>query len=366
MSAAELKKYIKRQLGQMSSWDSAEADITLEDIAESKVFEYVQEANREKRIGWQYVSVEDAMDRLELIKNGRLLNTAKVMFSTHPQLELMMATFASEERLTFLDISNAVGTIKELVDVGEAYVKKTIQWRAEFGDGMTRTEVPEVPIAAIREALWNSFAHRLWGTGQNNEIAIYKNRIEIYNPGTFPDEVSPEDYIKRTVKPIQRNPLLALTMYYPKYIEHFGTGLKRIHDACMEAGVKYEFRREKLGSSAVFHRPKDLALDPVTGKKRRQDVGAVSERVGRDSFGEGFGDSFGQAVKLSDAQRQVLALIAENPTVSVKQVSEALGKTSRAVEYQISKLKKAGALRREGPDFGGYWVVAMRVNPDDE
>lgn len=51
-------------------------------------------------------------------------------------------------------------------------------------------EIPEIPVDAVREALINSFCHKEYGTGQNNEVSIYKDRVEIYNPGTFPQAMS--------------------------------------------------------------------------------------------------------------------------------------------------------------------------------
>ena len=53
----------------------------------------------------------------------------------------------------------------------------------------------------------------------------------------------------------------------------------------------------------------------------------------------------------------LLTLIEANPKASAKVLSEALGITSRAVEKQISQLKKQGQLQRIGPAKGGYWKV---------
>jgi ATP-dependent DNA helicase RecG len=51
---------------------------------------------------------------------------------------------------------------------------------------------------------------------------------------------------------MKRNPLLAQLMYYSKDIESFGTGLKRITEACEAAGVRVEFEMLKLGFAVVF------------------------------------------------------------------------------------------------------------------
>jgi ATP-dependent DNA helicase RecG len=346
MSPEELESSIKRKLEAENPWDSAISDLTVADVDEAALQDYLKKANDAGRIEWKYAGVEDALSRLKLLSGGKLLNTAKVMFSTNPRLELIMATFASEERLTFLNIDNSVDTIIKLVDAGELYVKKAIQWRLEFGNGMKRGEVPEVPMAAVREALLNSFAHRLWGNGQNNEIAIYKDRVEIYNPGTFPEGVSPEDFINGTVQPVQRNPLLAQIMYYSKDIEHFGTGLKRIHDACTEADVRYEFRRGKMGFSVVLYRPKGLILDRVTGKVMGRDKGTFSE-----SFTEDFTERF------TEKELQVLALIASDASMTSEEMASALGVTRRTIANRLKALKDLNAIERVGSDTKGSWHI---------
>ena len=174
-----------------------------------------------------------------------------------------MAIFAGTERLTFLDIQRQHGSVFDLVSEAEQYIFKNIRWRVQFGS-MQRKEIPEIPVDAVREALINSFCHKAYGTGQSNEVAIYKDRIEIYNPGSFPAGYSPEDFISGRERPIRRNPLIAQTLYYSKDVESFGTGLKRIADACEAAGCRYAFEALKSGFVVVFYREDraDLVASP--------------------------------------------------------------------------------------------------------
>lgn len=351
MSPEELEGSIRRKLASESPWDSAVSNLAIRDIDETKLESYLKKANAAGRIRWKYSDAEDALIRLDLLSGDKLLNTAKVMFSTKPQLELIMATFASEERLTFLNIDNAVDTIVNLVDAGELYVKKAIQWRLEFGDGMRRVEVPEVPMAAVREALSNSFVHRLWGNGQNNEIAVYKDRVEIYNPGTFPEGLSPEDYIFGTIKPVQRNPLLAQIMYYSKDIEHFGTGLKRIHDACAEADVRYEFKRDKMGFTVVLYRPKGLILDRVTGKVIGRDRHSTVAATGQVA-----GQVTGQvtAIDSQSAEGRIALLLGVlgDEAMSAKELLSAMGLMNRENLYNnyLNPAIGEGLIERTIPD----------------
>lgn len=141
------------------------------------------------------------------------------------------------------------------VDEGVQYLIEKMNWRVVLDGSVQRKEIPEVPVDAIREAITNSFAHRDYRSTQNNEIAVFSDRIEIYNPGRFPDGLTPEDYIHGNPRPIKRNPNLAQLLYYSKDIESFGTGLQRIVAACEEAKVKVSFETLKLGFVVVFHRP---------------------------------------------------------------------------------------------------------------
>ena len=48
-------------------------------------------------------------------------------------------------------------------------------------------------------------------------------------------------------------------LYYSKDIESFGTGLKRIAEACDAAGVRYEFKKMKSGFVVCFYRSEEKA-----------------------------------------------------------------------------------------------------------
>ncbi|MEE0751715.1 ATP-binding protein [Frisingicoccus sp.] len=101
------------------------------------------------------------------------------------------------------------------------------------------------------------------------KVSIYKDRVEIYNPGAFPDGFEPQDFIDKSERPIRRNPKIARILYYSKDIESFGTGLKRIVDACNAAGVKYEFQKKKSGFVVCFYRTgNEAGKKPIKADKK--------------------------------------------------------------------------------------------------
>ena len=232
MTSAELEDFILRKNTRTDTWDSDLSGKTENDVDDAVLKEYLERANQADRIDFTYTTKEDVLNSLDLIENGKLKNAANALYIGWPLLEVQMAIFAGVERLTFLDIQRESGSVTSLVKAAERYIVKNIRWRVVFDGSLQRNEIPEIPIDAVREAIINSFCHRDYKSSQNNEITIHSNRIEIYNPGTFPDGLTPNDFIEGASRSIKRNPLLAQLLYYTKDIESFGTGLKRITDEC--------------------------------------------------------------------------------------------------------------------------------------
>lgn len=275
MSPQQLKEFFSRQGGFKSKWEEEASEYDISDVNEAAVEKFIEKAKSEKRLAIDYTGITSTLDRLDLIKNEKLKNAGAALFCKSRYNDLQLAVFATDQRLTFLDIRRAEGNIFELLDVAENYIKTNMRWRAEIGNSMERKEIPEVPVAAIREALANSFAHKDYESGQTNEVAIFKDRIEITNPGSFPEGYEPEDFANGELKGIHRNPQIAKALYLSHDAEGYGTGLKRITQACKEAGCKVEFKKSKYYFTIVFYRKDaDLGDTPqVTPQVEEQDTG---------------------------------------------------------------------------------------------
>ncbi len=61
--------------------------------------------------------------------------------------------------------------------------------------------------------------------------------------------------------------------------------------------------------------------------------------------------------KLTERQQKILNLIKETPTILAKQMSVTLSVTTRTIERDLSMMKKAGVLKREGKDNNGVWII---------
>ncbi len=322
-------------------WESGISERQLKDINVQTLKEYIKRANEEGRINFKYSNVKTVLRKLHLLSGEKLLKATEVLFCNDNSMEIQAAIFAGTDKITFLDIKKFKGNIFSLRRQAEFYIQEHIRWRADLSESR-RKEIPEVPVRAFSEAIGNSLCHRDYTNPKGNEVAIFKDRIDIYNPGTFPDELAPEDFIKGDGYSILRNPLIAETMYMSADIEKWASGLKRIYDECTAAGIKVEFKCVKTGFVVSFHRPK------------------WEEGEGLAQGGQAGGQTGGQGKRMifSDKQKKILEILKKKPQISRKELAEEFGINTSAVQKHLMKLKETGYIKRIGPDFGGHWEIS--------
>lgn len=311
-------------------WENETSERQLKDIDIRTLKDYMRRANEEGRINFKYSNAKTTLKKLHLLVGERLIKATEVLFCNDNSMEIQVAVFAGTDKITFLDIKKFKDNIFNLRRIAEAYIKEHIKWRADLSESR-RKEIPEIPVRAFSEAIGNSLCHRDYTNPKGNEVAIFKDRVDIYNPGTFPDELAPEDFIKGDGYSILRNPLIAETMYLSADIEKWASGLKRIYDECTAAGIKVEFKRVKTGFVVSFYRPK------------WEEGGRLAE---------------GLVERLAESQRKILDHIKANPYVSKKELSDKVGISTTAIDKNLNQLKKKGLLKRVGSDRGGHWEIS--------
>ena len=74
-------------------------------------------------------------------------------------------------------------------------------------DGLRRVDVPEIERDAFREAVVNAFCHRDYNKYDSVNIAIFKDRLEVRNPGRLYGGLTIEQ-IKTKMVSQRRNELI--------------------------------------------------------------------------------------------------------------------------------------------------------------
>lgn len=332
LSAKELEKMILKR--HKFLWEDEKSDKSIRDVNISVLKEFIGKANKARRINFKYTNAKNTLNKLNLIKGNKLLKATEILFSDNNSSEVQAAVFAGIDKLTFLDIQLFKGNFFSLLKQSESYIKEHMNWRADLTpEG--REEIPEVPLRAITEAIVNSLCHRDYTNSKGNEIAFFKDRIEIYNSGQFPEEHTPEDYIKGNEKSILRNPLIANTLYLGKDIEKWGSGLKRIYDACREAKVKVKFENLKSGFLVTFYRPSPQVTPQAT------------PQVAEDKH----------LRTLTELETKILSLIKENARISRNEIARSLNITAGTVKEYLKRLKNKNIIKRYGSTSAGYWEI---------
>lgn len=93
-----------------------------------------------------------------------------------------------------------------------------------------------VPEEALREAIVNALIHRKYWIPGAVKIALYDDRLEIFNPGNFPGLFDLNHLGDGTT--YLRNPILARIARRIGIVEKLGTGIRLILESCHKAQIK--------------------------------------------------------------------------------------------------------------------------------
>lgn len=239
-----------KQCKNVDLWEERVSEWCVSDIREDIFEDYLE---RIRRSGRMEIGSGDAgrrkeiLDHLFLLRGDHLKNAGAVLFCDNSDCELQMAVFAGMDRDELQKTRRRQGNVFELVNAAEQFVRENY-----FTDTGTAVDRRRDLDGILHEVLINSFCHRDFNSRQCNEVLIFADRMEVYNPGNFPEAFEPEDYAGGGYRPVKRNPLLDSVLYYSGDTNGLGMGLHRIVKACEKAGIGLEFRKEALGFAVIF------------------------------------------------------------------------------------------------------------------
>ncbi len=341
LSAQELENFILQKNSSERYWDSEKSTLTINDLDVEKIKSVVERAG----VAWH--SPTSALENFDLLENDILCNAASVFFQKKPPLTLRCAVFGTETTSFIIDRQDFTGTILELVEEAQKYILKNIHIGMRL-EGLYRVDVPEIALPALREAVINAFCHRDYRDADHVQVAIFKNRVEIRNPGKLFGGLTINNLRKGKVSR-RRNPLIAQVLMRIHMIEAWGRGMALILEN--EPTVHFE----EIGGIfiASFMRP-SAQIEEVSAK--------TGGETGRETSGETGGEktsNHGKELhkKLSDKESAIVQTIAEIPTMTQPELAAKLGLTLSGIRYHMDKLKKKGIVRHMGSSKKGYWEI---------
>ena len=172
-----------------------------------------------------------------------------------PRLEVVLTVFPGTTKtadpktgLRYIDSKELIGPIPDILSEALALVERHMSRAGVIGEDCLRREIPEYPIAAVREAIVNALQHRDYspaGRGTHVQVNLYSDRLEVLSPGGLYGAATVESLGKEGVQSTRNEILSRLLSYTP-----FRRGLRRTEQG------KRVFRH-----SGVARRPGDAASE---------------------------------------------------------------------------------------------------------
>lgn len=254
---------LERGTDSYQAWDARHADgITIDDLDYNEIKRTVKIAVNTNRMDAEALNepVEDILMRLELMEEGQLTNAAAVLFaksvvSKFSQCLIKMARFRGTTEIgEFIDNQMIHGNAFQIMKSANEFLMKHLPVASFFDESkLERIDKPLLPVLAIREALSNAICHRDYSV-QNAAItlAIFDDRMEIWNNGGLPSSLTVED-LKKKHKSYPRNKKIAWVFYLRRYVETWGTGTTKILALCQKNNVPEPvFEEYSQGLSVTF------------------------------------------------------------------------------------------------------------------
>lgn len=274
------EKFIRlheRQHGLKYKWENeVNPNLTIADLDEQLIHNVIQSAVRRGRLSSIALNdnIQTALERLKLIKDGSICNSAAVLFGKdlydYPQCRLRLARFRGTTKRDFIDNQQEEGNIFQLVDAAMSFFFKHLNLSGTTHNRLYREDELEIPYDALRESVVNSLCHMNWGYEVVTVgIAVYDDRIEIENAGRFPVRVSPDALMQEEEEhqgntSLPPNPVIANVMYLGGLIEHWGRGLSMMARECERVGLPAPtFYQNGTIVKIIFARPKNTDKDTV-------------------------------------------------------------------------------------------------------
>lgn len=217
-------------------FDLSEAVNTDKDeISTSKVVNLLEQSESQVQRGAAHIVNDTALENLGIISlfdggykptiGGYLIFAKTIPQNKNPynRYAVRCVRYAgSDPSSKIIDAVDITGTLDSQIDDAYKFVLKNIAKDAVI-IGTKRVEHYEYPEEGVRELIANAIIHRDYKIIETyTQIRVFKDRIEIINPGSLPPGVT-VDNIKEAQ--FSRNSMIAARLKDMRYLEEYGRGI---------------------------------------------------------------------------------------------------------------------------------------------
>ena len=245
-------------------------------------------------------------------------------------------------------------TLFSVKEYGNSCILYAMDKILEYGDAINiiqadergriseRKDVPLFDYEAFHEAILNAFIHNKWLGLNAPMISVFTDRIEIVSHGGLALEQDVDGFFNGISIPV--NEVLASIFLQLRLSERSGRGVPKIVGAYGRESIRIE--KNFIVVTIPFNRINVTPFELNEGKATENPTVKATVKA-----------TVNPTVKLTKNQIDILAKIAENPKVTLTELSELLGLHRASIAENTSKLQKIGILKRIGSDKTGYWEI---------
>lgn len=254
------------------TWDAMQIpNVKVEDLDKESIERFKKLAVENKRLKQEDVNIDDKslLENLKLYENGYLTTSAILLFHNDPEKWIPGAYTKigffeeGDANLKYQDEihGSLIYQAEKIVDMlYSKYLKAYISF-----NGMQRVDEYILPETAAREIIYNFLQHKAYNIAIPVQIKVYDDYLYIWNPGELPDGV--KDILFKKHPSVPRNLAISQTFFRAGFVEYWGSGIKRITDACKEYGSPIPEIINEAGGVAVKCSPSQSYLEAKEGKK---------------------------------------------------------------------------------------------------
>ena len=336
---------------QKFSWELVPcASASFDDIDTKTLVNAINEGIAKGRIPAEAATATTTVDRLRpfnvLTSNDVLTNGAVALFGNNPthffsHCRVRLARFEGTIMDKFRDQAVVEANLFQQLQAIEDFCRKHMFLSGDQDDFNSKNELT-VPTKVIREASLNLLTHRSWWSeAMTPSIAIFDDRIEFMNPGSFPSGTTPEEFRKRPHS-LPINEKIAGALFKGGKAEGWGRGILNIFTYCKEAGLpepEYDFVTHFVCLTIRFKAPLAPRLT----------------NPDNDSSNEILNETLNET--LTPALLSTFELIKKAPGIQRKDLITQSGCVASTISRHIAVLIEKDLIERKGSKkTGGYYV----------
>ena len=187
-----------------------------------------------------------------------------------------------------------------------AWIESKLQVAYLIEGAGPRKEIWEIPLTVFKEAIVNALSHRdYYEQGAVTTIEMFDDRVEVSDPGGLLSGVV-KDFGHKSMS---RNPLIFNLFTRMHLVERIASGIPRMREAMREANLPEPIFHTEGMFTVSFMRP----------------VNTMEKTMEKTS---------------EKTSEKILRLIETSPQITIDELADQLGRSTRSIEMQLQKLKE--------------------------